>query len=164
MRDENLITVEQSKRVQIKDVKRDYLVCEIDNPIDEGEKIEIKVAKPYNIRASSYDGKTVQYTSWSQGTTINVAYTAHASSNYNSRTADYQNASDVCTVGAHIEMLYPPYMIDDFILVSANAVGNEGDNVQNIGSLVHWVDQNREGRYWKDDCGSGGGGGGSVWV
>ena len=32
-----------------------------------------------------------------------------------------------------------------------------------LGRDVIYLDENREGRHWKDDCGSGGGGG-SVWV
>ena len=49
MRDENLITVEQSKRVQIKDVKRYtksdadslYAILESNNPFGEEDEIEI---------------------------------------------------------------------------------------------------------------------------
>jgi hypothetical protein len=163
MRQTHIIPEQRSKRVKIKSVKEDYLVCVSDNAIVGQPEFEVKVAKPYNLRAKVYDGQTISYTNWSNGTTINVAYTAHASSNYNSRTADYQMASLTCDKGPHIELLYPPYLKDDYIMASASTTANEGDYVAGIGPEVHWLDENREGRYWQDDCGAGGGGG-SVWV
>ena len=163
MNEQNLVGGQNSRRLKIISVHRDYLICEKDSAIEGADHDEVKVAKPYSLRAASFDGKTLRYENWSNGSTVSVTYSAHASSNYNSRTADYQGNSLTCTKGAHIELLYPPYQVNDYIHVSTNTVGNEGDFCVNIGEHVHIIDENREGRHWKDDCGAGGAGG-SVWV
>jgi len=156
-----LIGDQLTRRMKIVGVHKDHVLCEQPNVI--GEDIEVKVAKPYNLRATTFDGMTLSYVNWSNGTTVNIAYTAHASSSYNSRTADYQSKSATCDKGPHIELLYPPYQVGDYITISVNTVGNEGDEVQGMDTNIVTLDENREGRHWKDDCGAAGGGG-SVWV
>ena len=155
---------QQSRRLKVKEIKADYLVCIQTNALSGEDQLEINVAKPYNLRATSYHGRTIEFKNWNKGTTVTVSYTAHESSDYNSRVADFNADAEVCSKGVHLELLYPPYQQGDYIVASMNVSANIGDKAPwDDGVDVIYLDENREGRHWKDDCGSGGGGG-SVWV
>jgi len=166
MRRGKIFGEQQSKRLEIKEIKGDFLVCTAANALGSkgGGDLEINVAKPYNLRKSSFDGKSIEFKNWKKGTTVTVEYIAHASSDYNSRSAEFAADAEVCSKGVHLEMLYPPYQVGDFLMATMNVSANIGDGAPwNPGVDVIYLDENREGRHWKDDCGSGGGGG-SVWV
>ena len=159
MRKVEQIRDQHSRLVTIKEIKEDYLVCEATKA--DQSKIQINVSKPYALRVSPFDAKTLNYNVVGLAeATVSVTYSYVANTNFNKRVASYPSASTRCKAGDHIETIFPPYQVGDTLLASIGTVGNFEDAVTH-GKLV--VDENRDGRHWQDDCGAGTGGG-AVWV
>lgn len=160
MKQISLLRDQHSFRLKIKEIHDDFLVCL--GTLPEGKKMEIKVSKPYALRTTPFNGTSMTYKSVGKNNADqSVSYAYVDGTNYNKRIATYTSDSTRCDAGDHIETIFPPYQVDDTIIVSLNTVGNFEDTVGK-GRLA--VDENRDGRRWQDDCGQGGGGGGSVWV
>jgi hypothetical protein len=159
MRQISQIRDQHSFRIKITEIHDDYLVCA--GTLPDGKKANIKVAKPYALRTSPFNGETVTYPQIGKSNTDQaVAYAYVDGTNYNKRVATYSSASTRCAAGDHVETIFPPYEVGNNILVSLNTVGNFEDTVAK-GKLA--VDENRDGRHWQDDCGSGGGAG-AIWI
>ena len=150
---------QHSFRVEIKEIHDDYLVCL--GTLPEGKQANIKAAKPYALRTSPFNGSSITYPEVGKSNASQVVTYAYVDgTNYNKRVATYSNDSTRCKAGDHIETIFPPYRVGDHVTVSLNIVGNFEDTVAK-GKLA--LDENRDGRHWQDDCGSGGSAG-SVWV
>ena len=159
MKQVKLLRDQHSFRVEIKEIHDDFLVCL--GTLPEGRKATLKVAKPYALRTSPFNGSSMTYKGMGKSNADqSVSYAYVNGTNYNKRVATYSSDSTRCDSGDHIETIFPPYQVGDNIMVSLNTVGNFEDTVAK-GKLA--VDENRDGRHWQDDCGQGSGGG-SVWV
>ena len=117
----------------------------------------LEVAKPYNLRVSPFDGKSVN------GAAYNF-------SGQNTRTITYSTGTTSCRKDIpFVENMQPNYKPGDKIYVTKNIA--DGTKVLGANTAEFFIDENRDARHWVDNCASGaggaggaGGGGGAVWL
>lgn len=115
----------------------------------------LEVAKPYNLRLSPFDGKSVNGAAYSY-------------SGQNTRTIIYSTATTSCRRDIpFIENMQPDYKPGDKIYVTKNVA--DGTKVS-ANAAEFFIDENRDARHWVDNCASGQAGGGgargdsAVWL
>lgn len=122
-------------RFRVKSLQNDYLVCRRYSPavgtaVEVAGTVNIYVAKPYELRRTPFDGKTITY-----GSQI-ITYTY----------------SDECTRIAtdgddtETQVMTPLYFVDCEILAVMNISGGTGLAVSDV--PVMWEDLNTAGRFW----------------
>jgi len=86
-------------RCRVKSVQNDHLVCRFWDGVAEGA-VDILVAKPFHLRRSSYDGKSIAYTDLGAADTLSFAYS-------NGYTRVVTRSSDSTS---ETEVIVPSYM------------------------------------------------------
>ncbi|GAG50176.1 unnamed protein product, partial [marine sediment metagenome] len=117
------------QRFRVKSQSNDYLTCRTWNPlVDSGEEgsVNIKVAKPYLLRRTPFDGESITYGEQ----TIDYSYTS----------SHERHADD--GVDDEDQIIVPAYFVDDEILAVRNMAGGSG-----IDEII-WEDINNAGRFW----------------
>ena len=167
-----VLEADTSRRVKVVSDQGDYIVCELDwsyavrggksNNFGEGGKVTIYVAKPYYLRKTPFDGQTITY---------NFGDVTYVYSSNTARIATYATANERCGVGDHDEFIWPPYKADDYIWYTAIVPTPDQDILDtyaegnSVRQAAYFIDENRDGRHWADDCGGGDCPNvGSVWV
>lgn len=120
----------QVQRVQVQSEEDDYLVVRAMDQEDTVDDADLILAKPFTLRKTPYDGKTVN----------DVQYTYSSSS------------VRQCTAGGFTwtERLTPPYAQEDELLAIIGFGGTPGlDDVDD--QPVNWLDLNVDGRRWVPD-------------
>lgn len=124
-------------QMKVKSEDGDFLICRFWDSIREIEgNDDIKVAKPYMLRRTPFDGASRVI----DGTTYNFAYT-------DDRTRTSTNAGD----GADVETYHvdPEYLEDDIIYAERAVIGGTAVVDESSPAVdVVWLDSNRCGREW----------------
>ena len=117
---------------RVDDVEEDYLECSIYDPVTEYHGATVYVAKPWELRASPFDGET-----WTYDDGTSIEYTYDAAYPHRKRSAD--DGADTET-----QVITPDYVIGGYIrLLSGNTHVDGGDSNPCV-----WEDLNTAGRCW----------------
>lgn len=124
-----------AQRFQVTSVEGDYLICEYHNGF-EAKGGAVKIAKPWLLRRTPFDGKTRN----------GVTYT-------------YTDAQNRTGDDGSQEAITPAYVAGDQIVAVKGIAGGTGVNLASPApETVEWEDVNEDGRTW------GGGGGDDDWL
>lgn len=119
-------------RFRVKSEHDDYLICRAFSPavgesgIEVEGTVDINIAKPYILRRTPFDGKTITY----QSQEVSYSYTG---SNRRTATSDDEEEAQV---------IVPEYFADDEILAVCGICGLTGQ------ADIFWEDLNTAGRMW----------------
>lgn len=125
---EQVFAVERSDSIrhqqfQVVSVGTDYLVCSRHNGTS-AEAGSVKVALPYLLRKTPFDGKTRN----------SIAYT-------------YSSVTQRTAGGSEAQLITPSYVADDIIYAISGVTGGTGVTDENS-EPVTWLDLNLDGRAW----------------
>ena len=113
-------------------IQDDYLLCVESNGTNPTSGSIIPVAKPWQLRLTPFDGKSVTYQS-AGNISVSFAYTS-----VQARTATIIAGG----IGTEMQIIVPPYRFGDVIYAT------QPTNHTGVAQANDWVDVNCDGRAW----------------